>query len=1205
MDPALRELLKGDGDDEVPAIVRLAPGAPPPPGVRLVATLGDVATCRLPRARIAEVWSHDSVVSLKAARPFGVDPHELAEVEEEPLAEPSDRRRPEGLEPTGRGVVVAAVDWGFDFAHPNFRNQDGSTRALALWDQTASGPSPEPYGYGRVFTRGDIDQALRADQPYVALGYHPASGDAVGRGAHGTHVLDIAAGNGRVSGSPAGMAPEADLLFVHLATPGTGGRASLGDSVTLLEALDWLARASQGKLLAVNCSVGRHGGPHHGLTLVERAIDAFVAERPGRCVVQSTGNYYRANVHASGTLRPGQRRTLRWVTDRADRTPNELEIWYSGRDTLVVEIAHPEGGEPVRAALGEQTAIVKEGREIGRVYHRAHDPSNGDHHLDLFLYPQAPAGAWRVTLIAEDVVDGRFHAWVERDAACAGCQSRLDPEDADPHSTIGTIANGFRSIVVGAYDAHAAERPLAPFSSSGPTRDGRVKPDLVAPGVAVLAARSASRDLGEEMPPLTRYSGTSMAAPHVTGTVALMFEVAARPLAIQDTRRLLLASARPLEVAADDGERVGSGCLDVERAVEAARRAAAGGIPLPGPSRPAVAVAAPARENTTPRPPATETPLFARPAPKEEPEEDTMPERSHPRLPSRHHTRAHEASRGDAGSSRMLHELLATAGAAGIGLEGAPVSPAGLFDALVTSSALRARLGEHLEVVALPGQAPFSPPQAGDLLVQRALGEGGLGSAAVLAPSDPWDSEELAEVGLASRGTLPGTYFEIDESDPPGQLPARQVLDAAGRLPFDRLLLRPRTRGAEALPLEAGPEKQFRSPRFQGDPVLADVLNGRRLLRPGSRGEAVRKMQQALLDLGYPLPRFGADGDYGSETAGAVRRFQTDQRRTDSTVLVDAIVGPQTMDKLDLAFAVPVAAPVRERRNVTALSATELAALAAAINELKRRRIYHEFVRDHANSMQNAHRQSAFLPWHRQFILHFESELRAIDPSVTLPYWDWANDPGVDAAGNPTWNATMVTLLGGNGTGANDAVTTGPLAGWTAVGAAGNDTSMPLQRSFGSASWARTLPRMTEVTAALAVTPYDESPWDEASTTGGFRNELEGWRGTNSLHNVIHGWVGGSMLPPTSPNDPCFFLHHCFVDKIWADWQAAHPGLSYLPTTTQTRAGSPTPAWGLNDDVPVTRVTTASPVTFKPAETLDLNNLKDHKGATGIRVRYV
>src|SRR5262249_2608099 len=159
----------------------------------------------------------------------------------------------------------------------------------------------------------------------------------------------------------------------------------------------------------------------------------------------------------------------------------------------------------------------------------------------------APAGVYEITLYAEDVADGRYHLWVERNPAGRRGQAEFVASDSRPQYTTGTICNGFRTIAVGAYDAHACRqkgdiaetgRPLAPFSSSGPTRDGRQKPDLCAPGVQVLGARSHPRHwpgelTGDGPPLLTRMSGTSMAAPHVTGTIALMFEAASRPLAIE------------------------------------------------------------------------------------------------------------------------------------------------------------------------------------------------------------------------------------------------------------------------------------------------------------------------------------------------------------------------------------------------------------------------------------------------------------------------------------------------------------------------------------------------------------------------------------------------------------------------------------------------------------------------------------------------
>ncbi len=584
MDPALHELQEGDPEQEVEAVVHLGENREPPPGVRLVARFGDIATVRLNRGQLAETRDHEAVVSLKAARPFGLDP-EPGESPDEPAAaeaspeslraQRTDRRRGRDLKPTGRGVAVAVLDWGFDFAHPNFRNRDGSTRALAIWDQSAEGAGPEPYGYGRVYTREQINRALDAEDPYEALGYHPASGDPRGRGAHGTHVADIAAGNGAAENAPAGMAPEADILFVHLATRGTGGRANLGDSATLLEALDWVDRMAGDQPLAINMSVGRHGGPHTGNTLVERGIDAMLSAKPGRALAQSAGNYFSARAHASGQLRPGQQRRLRWRVDRADTTPNELEIWYPGDDLFHVELVAADGDETFSAALGHRGEILADGREVGRIYHRAHDPADGDNHVNIFLYPEAPAGVWELRLRAEDVVDGRYHVWVERDSGRPNSQSRLDADDVDPYGTTGTICNGLRGIAVGAYDAHDAERPMTRFSSAGPTRDGRVKPDIAAPGARILAARSSSRRLGRATPPLTRQSGTSMASPHVAGTLALMFEAAPRPLTIRETRNLLLgAAAETPETIPRD--RAGSGFLDSAAAVDAVRRMFAG-----------------------------------------------------------------------------------------------------------------------------------------------------------------------------------------------------------------------------------------------------------------------------------------------------------------------------------------------------------------------------------------------------------------------------------------------------------------------------------------------------------------------------------------------------------------------------------------------------------------------------------------------------
>ncbi|MBD2768079.1 S8 family serine peptidase [Hymenobacter sp. BT664] len=574
MDPALQELQKGSPGAVIEAVIRLHDPAVVPPQVRLVAQFGLVATCRLYRRDIAAVWSSSAVVSLKASRLIAREPELESFTSPSLSAENPTFSSPQPADYpsiTGEGTIVAVADWGFDFTHPNFLNPDGTTRFLAIWDQSAPGRGATKYGYGRVYTEAEINAALRTEAPFKTLGYHPAKADPSGEGTHGTHVFDIACGNGTVG--PSGMAPQARMLGVHMAADAPSEHTTLADSVHLLEALDFFGSWAGDRCVVVNMSMGRHGGPHDGLTSVEQAIDAWLEARPGRAVVQSSGNYYQAQTHSSGRVEPGQPKTLHWIIDAADSTPNELEVWYSGHDEFRVEITIPGRSTAISVPLGDKQDITDDGRLIGRIYHRAKDPNNGNHHIDVFMYRHAPPGIWLVTLVGEDVVDGRFHAWIERDAGCYGCQSRFAPEDVDPRFTTGTICNGFRTIAVGAYDAHSPDAAVGSFSSSGPTVSGRIKPDVCAQGVAIVAARSSPAQALRAGPDnlLTRKSGTSMAAPRVAGVVARMFQALGRPLPIHITRRLLLATTdQPATDSPPDRLRYGQGLLNPERAVAAA-----------------------------------------------------------------------------------------------------------------------------------------------------------------------------------------------------------------------------------------------------------------------------------------------------------------------------------------------------------------------------------------------------------------------------------------------------------------------------------------------------------------------------------------------------------------------------------------------------------------------------------------------------------
>jgi subtilisin family serine protease/outer membrane protein OmpA-like peptidoglycan-associated protein len=590
VDPALWQLLRAEaeagGDRVLEAVIRLARPGIEIPGVRIVSRFGTVVTCRIRAQDVVSVRARPDVMSIKAARglapdfePFAGTPGSPGPAR--PRIRPTDVRRSPALTLTGAGVVVAAVDWGIDVDSAAMRwpadpvaaggHKPGGTRLLSFWDQRdqAIGPRPEPYGYGSVHDRDEIDRALQDPHPYERLGYHPAVADLRGNGTHGARVCDIAAGNGE-AGGPAGIAPEADLIFVHMADRNTGGLAPFGDSVRLLEAVDFISRSAGSQPCVINISAGRTCGPKDGKTLVERAFDELLTATPGRFIVNSAGNYRCWRTHSCGTIAPGETRSLTVVVDPADVTLNEVEVWYDGEDEFAVRVDPPgyTGGRPV--CLGERSDLLIEGRVIGRVYHREHDPNNGDNHIVAYLDPIGLAGNWTVTLEARRVRSGRFHAWIERDDSCPGCQARFAPDDSNRAITLGSIATSHLPLIVGAYNDHDPVRPAASFSSRGPSRDYRPKPDLVAPGVSILAARSAPISASRNPGSLVRGSGTSFATPHVTGAVALCLQAAGSRLGAREIRSLVLGSCDP--VPDSDPYRFGHGYLNVARLEADVRR---------------------------------------------------------------------------------------------------------------------------------------------------------------------------------------------------------------------------------------------------------------------------------------------------------------------------------------------------------------------------------------------------------------------------------------------------------------------------------------------------------------------------------------------------------------------------------------------------------------------------------------------------------
>jgi Putative peptidoglycan binding domain len=258
-------------------------------------------------------------------------------------------------------------------------------------------------------------------------------------------------------------------------------------------------------------------------------------------------------------------------------------------------------------------------------------------------------------------------------------------------------------------------------------------------------------------------------------------------------------------------------------------------------------------------------------------------------------------------------------------------TPAAIFDALVFGSRmLPAELASRLEVVARPGEPLVGRLRGGDRLLRRGVGEGNLTHISVLVDGALLSEQAARDSGHLLETSDPGLYAGVHDggwSQPATARFARRLGGPDGHLGGHQLVVRDRGGPTPDLDDREGVEHWgealvFSAVRFQGNTRLDDALNGRRNIQAPLVDPAVTIIQQALVDLGYELPRHGVDGEFGSETTTAVRLFQREQKRRDPAFTVDGVVGPQTMGRLDAIFAVldrPCSAPTLATADPSAL----------------------------------------------------------------------------------------------------------------------------------------------------------------------------------------------------------------------------------------------------------------------------------------------
>lgn len=394
----------------------------------------------------------------------------------------------------GEGVIVGIADSGIDFTHEAFRNQDGTTRILNLWDQTND----------RVYNAEEINEALKSENPYESVNSVDYSG-------HGTHVAGIAAGNfAENKNDNLGIATKSSLVIVKMAL---AGERSFPRTTQLMEAVDYMIKVAESyKMpLAMNLSFGNSYGSHDGTSLLSTYLDSMAdGRRVSICV--GAGNEGDSAGHAGGYV--FEPTDVEVQVSRFQKAFS-IQLWKDFSDEFRVQIIAPSG------------FII----DVTEIYNRAHKYETDETNVYVFYGTPKPytqyqeiyfelipvsnyvkSGIWTIRLTPENIVTGRYDMWLPEGGIINENTSFLRP---DPDITLTVPSTSSKVISVGAYNS--SNDVMASFSGRGFTREtNQVKPDIVAPGVNISSASNTGG--------VSVRTGTSMATPFVCGSAALMME---------------------------------------------------------------------------------------------------------------------------------------------------------------------------------------------------------------------------------------------------------------------------------------------------------------------------------------------------------------------------------------------------------------------------------------------------------------------------------------------------------------------------------------------------------------------------------------------------------------------------------------------------------------------------------------------------------
>lgn len=421
---------------------------------------------------------------------------------------------------TGKNTVIGIVDIGIQYNHVNFYNQDRThTRVKRVWNQNATGGSstrPAGYNYGREYSTEEAIISAKYDKTNAT---------------HGTHVAGIAAGSTDFK-NYYGVAPDADIILVSV---------NQKYSTSIVDGAKYCFDNAGGKPCVVNLSWGTHIGPHDGTSLEDMAIDAMVGEK--RIIVGSAGNEGSDLVHCGANLTDAD--TVRFILEQDQYSNNQAvcDMWGEEGQTYEIRFCKLDANNNIDSrseVISTATPIAKTITFNGSSIQISTEVNPRNNKGNIYIWSRGGDSKICVEVVG---TPGMVHAWLHYGSFLTNVPNGFTAGD-NSYSVgeIGGTAN--RIITVGSMNSTGTPlNGISSFSSRGPSADGRIKPDVLAPGsVLTSSVNSYVIKSGSDMAQASGYTfyqtesfkdekhaygrmqGTSMAAPFMAGVIALWME---------------------------------------------------------------------------------------------------------------------------------------------------------------------------------------------------------------------------------------------------------------------------------------------------------------------------------------------------------------------------------------------------------------------------------------------------------------------------------------------------------------------------------------------------------------------------------------------------------------------------------------------------------------------------------------------------------